>query len=292
MGTSGHAAAATGNPLLVDRTNESPGRTILKSGTGATSTTPPGSIGAPNPLLQIEATGSEVDVAVMATGRWLGVLASASEPTGSAYSSYGGDYGYRSTVSNEADFVFAANRGGFVPKLPPLQRTDRHGQGELDMDGGGTVWLCVAGGTPGTWKRVAGPGPDGVTVPVRPKRVYDSRSAAPSPGALASGQNRTISVADGRNLETGVVDTPNLIPVGATAIFCNVTIADSGGGGFLTINPGGDTTIGSSTINWSGPNQVSANGVLLQLGAGRTVTVACGGGGSTNFILDVAGYVA
>jgi hypothetical protein len=150
--------------------------------------------------------------------------------------------------------------------------------------------MCVVSGTPGTWRKLTGPAVAGGFHAISPSRVYDSRSAAPAPGLLANGANRLISVADKRDLTTGAVVTANVVPAGATAIFVNLTVVDTVGSGFLAVNEGGNTTVAASAINWSGPGQILANGLAVPLDASRQVTVIGGGGGSTNFILDVGGY--
>lgn len=133
--------------------------------------------------------------------------------------------------------------------------------------------------------------PGGVFVPIAPKRVYDSRfnMAPDANGVLASGANRTVSVANGRNA-AGAVDVPDLVPTSATAIAYTLTIADTVGSGFLSINPGGDTDVKASAINWTAPGQALANTGVVQLATNRTITAICGGGGATAFLIDVVGY--
>ena len=123
-----------------------------------------------------------------------------------------------------------------------------------------------------------------------PTRVYDSREAEPAPGALSTGQTRTISVADGRAISGGAVTVPNLVPPGATAIAYNFTVTNTAGAGFLTLNPGGNTTVTSSAINWSAAGQILTTGGLVSINPNREVTVIAGGPGSTDFLLDVVGY--
>ncbi len=161
----------------------------------------------------------------------------------------------------------------------------------LETDSDGNVWYCYETGTPGKWRKIAGSATAGAFHPITPTRVYDSRAALPTPGLLAAGANRTVSVADGRD-GNGTVTTPNLVPVGATAVAANITVTGTtGAGGYLAVNPGGITTVGASTINWFGAGQNLANGVTLTLNATRQLTVVCGaGGGSTHFIVDIAGY--
>jgi hypothetical protein len=158
------------------------------------------------------------------------------------------------------------------------------------MDTNGTVWFCYEEGTPGKWRRVVGPQTAGAFHPVTPARVYDSRVALPLPGKLSMGGNRTISVADARNLTTGAVTVADFVPAGASAVAANVTIVSTTGKGHLAINPGGVLNINASIINWSESGQVLANGVPLTVNASRELTVVLGGTGSTHFIVDILGY--
>ena len=120
--------------------------------------------------------------------------------------------------------------------------------------------------------------------------MYDSRSAAPTPGKLATGANRVVSVADGRNLTTGAVTVPGLVPAGARAIAYNVTVVDTEGRGFVSVNPGDVTAFAASSINWATAGQVVANAGIVALSFDRIIKVFCGGTGGTHFIIDITGY--
>jgi hypothetical protein len=69
-----------------------------------------------------------------------------------------------------------------------------------------------------------------------------------------------------------------------------VTVVETQGSGFLTINPGGNVDIAAAAINWSASNLILNNGVILTLNGARELTVVCGGGGATQFVIDVTGY--
>lgn len=161
--------------------------------------------------------------------------------------------------------------------------------GDVINDSTGNLWVCVAGGASPQWRKLAGPGTAGAFHALTPGRVYDSRAPQPAAGALSGGQNRTITVKDRRDAN-GAVDLADFVPAGATAVAANVTVQTQSGSGFLAINPGGNTSSASSTINWSAAGQLLANGVTLTLNANRELTIVCGGGGSTEFIIDISGY--
>ena len=133
--------------------------------------------------------------------------------------------------------------------------------------------------------------PGNALVPVTPARAYDSRlnMAPDANGALASGSNRTVSVANARNVDTGAV-TGALVPSNATAIAYTLTTAGTTGAGFLAVNPGGTTAVTASAINWTTTGLSIANTGVVKLGPGSTITVVAGGAGSTDFIVDIVGY--
>ncbi len=178
----------------------------------------------------------------------------------------------------------------------PAQRSDAHVAGEVCSNvgvggaGTGELWVCVEPGSPGLWRRVAGPDTAGAFTAIAPVRMYDSRRPAPMPGRIASGDNRVVSVADARDRRSGEVVTADVIPIGATAVTYNVTLDGTAGGGYLSVNPGDAATFSASSINWSSPGSTLANAGVVKLDGSRQVKVFCGGVGSTDFIVDITGY--
>ena len=126
-------------------------------------------------------------------------------------------------------------------------------------------------------------------IPIEPKRVYDSRVIAPL-GPLGGSATRVISVANGYAVSTATVDLPDVVPAGAQAIAYNLTITKTVGSGFLSVAPGGATVVAASSINWFTSGMTLANGLVVKLDTNRQIKVFCGGGGSTEFIIDVLGY--
>lgn len=291
----GSAAAADNDPVRAGRFNYATRSTFLRGGTPpaieelppllTTSTVPV--LAAAGGIIGVHGEGTQWGL--LGQGAFAGVM------------SFGIDYGYAVSASRRADYKFSLHNPGVGPKIAPPLRTDAHFIGELDADGDGNLWFCVASGTPGTWKKIAGPGadptppapppPQGLFTPIDPSRVYDSRAAAPSPGRLTSGDARTISVADSRNLDSGAVLTADIVPSGARAVSCNLSVVATTGSGFLAVNPGGDSTVRAAAVNWFGPGQILNNGIIVKLDAARRLTVVAGGGGSADFVVDVTGYV-
>ena len=201
-----------------------------------------------------------------------------------------------STVTTSAGVMARSTGGPSVQLVPVASGAPTAGAwtvGALQPDILGNLWYCIENGVPGRWRNLTAPVPPAPPSfhPLTPTRVYDSRSAVPAQGVMSSGGNRLVSVASGRTLDTGAVNSPNVVPVGATAIACNVTVDRTQNQGFLAVNPGGNTTtVSASTINWFASNQTLANGVIVTISASREVTVIAGGGGATDFIIDVTGY--
>ena len=116
--------------------------------------------------------------------------------------------------------------------------------------------------------------PQGTYNPITPCRAWDTRSSGPALGASA--RNFQISGSCG-------------VPTDATGITANVTATDTSVSSWLAVYPQGTTWPGVSTLNW-GAGQTLANGISVKLGPGGAITAFVGGGGTTNFIVDVTGY--
>lgn len=195
------------------------------------------------------------------------------------------------SVSGYDFFADGSGRIGLAAHVfvgPP--QSGSYTSGDIIRDSQGAVWACVIAGAPGVWRKLAGPTSAGSFHAVSPTRVYDSRWPRPNTGFIGSNESRTISVADGRRSSNGDVVAADLVPAGATAIACNITITDTFGSGFAVVNPGLDSSVGASTINWSHSDQTLANGIIVGIDENRQVTLVVGGGGATNIVVDVSGY--
>ena len=238
-----------------------------------------------------QAFGSSQAILGNAFGGGSGVLGRVSSPTTFGAGLWGhsdGTTGYGVVAEGGAAQVY------IKPNAVGYPTTGLHRKGEISGSGSG-IYACVVGdGTDaGTWRTLAGINSAGALFPITPTRVYDSRKLTPGPKSpLATGASRTISVADGRITSSGIVDAPNIVPAGATAIAYNLTVVNTvGTNGFLAVNEGGNTTVSASAINWAGPGLSLANGSLVKLNGSRQITVICGGNNtSCNFIIDVVGY--
>lgn len=163
---------------------------------------------------------------------------------------------------------------------------NQYAPGELHQSGG-TVYAMV---TDSVRRVVAAPGGAGTLFPIDPIRVYDSRLPTPLLGPIGAGQSRTIPIDDARDRTTGDVVEFGAVPGDATAIAFNLTAVRTRGRGFLSVTPDRDDDPDTSTINWWTDDLVLANSSIVGLGGDSSVSVYCGGIGSTDFIVDVVGY--
>lgn len=163
----------------------------------------------------------------------------------------------------------------------PITLTNAHQVGELYEDETGILWICVAAGSPGTWREIAGPASTGAFHAIAPQRVYDSRPDR----TLVPGTDRVISVADSLG---GVAD---VVPAGATAVAATITVTETEGasGGFVSIRPGDAPDNGTSSINWWGPGQTVATSVIVGVDAARQL-IALPGPSAAHLVIDVTGY--
>lgn len=164
----------------------------------------------------------------------------------------------------------------------PRTSVDTHNVGEVYQDLQSNTWVCVVGGNPGTWRKIAGPATAGALHLLgTPSRVYDSRAGYPplnvTKGMLSDGQERTV---DAKN-NGGV-------PLASIAAVINLTATNTSSAGWLSAFRSGIGWPGTSTLNWSAQNTNIANGAVVALNAQGQLTVR--GAGSCDFIIDVVGY--
>ena len=188
-----------------------------------------------------------------------------------------------SAIAGHDLYAGGSGRIGLLPNLsagPPA--SGLYATGDVFCDAAGNLWACVAGGTPGSFRKLAGPASAGALHAINPARAYDSRL---SDGPLAVGAMRTVAVATATTGGT-------LVPSGATAIAYNLTVTRTVGAGWLAIVPHAAPFGGTSSINWFGAGQTLANGGIVKLGGNRQCDIWSGGGAgaSTQLVIDVTGY--
>ena len=286
------AAAATGDVVKIGNDNDA---------AAPTSCAYTGSASAVGFLFQTSTALSPFDTVVpAAVGAW---AMTAAQPTGLyAFSSVNGGNGVVAVAVGDDGYGVRASGSAAALRLvsqtetQPSGRTGAHVAGEIESStypGGSDnsdLWACVADGSPGTWRKLAGPATAGSFHAITPTRVYDSRLPQPLLAPLAAGADRVVSVADGRDPSSGAVSLADVVPVGATAVAFNLTITATAGQGFLAITPGDAATTDASIINWFASGYTAANASVVKLDSSRQVKVFAGGAGQTDFIVDINGY--
>lgn len=144
------------------------------------------------------------------------------------------------------------------------------------MAAGGAAAIAAAGAT------VIGASPAGaaplvpVLVPIDPVRVYDSRSPG-ALGAISAGQT---------DLLTGSAATSDL------AYLLNVTVVNTTSFGWVSVFSADVASTDTSTVNWFGPNQTMVNTAYTWIRESDSgIRVSCGGGGQTQYVLDLTGVL-
>jgi hypothetical protein len=117
-----------------------------------------------------------------------------------------------------------------------------------------------------------------------PVRIYDSRGpfGNGTPKKIKAGQRQGIGLGDSGENPNGIV---------MAGAFINVTVTDTVGAGFLTLQSyGADRPVLTSNVNWMSDGQTIANSALVPVGGENVIDVVCTGG-ETHFIIDLQGYV-
>ena len=167
----------------------------------------------------------------------------------------------------------------------PYSTGTSHNDGDILEDVNGDLWACVTSGSPGTWRKLAGPNTAGsLHLLASPVRVYDSRPGNPPniglKTPLANGATRTI---DAKGNSSGV-------PAHSTAILANFTVVNTSANGFLSAYKTGIAFPGTSTINWYLPGTVVANTTVVAINDSQQFTCLVPASSSTDFFVDVIGY--
>ncbi len=168
--------------------------------------------------------------------------------------------------------------------IPPT-RTDAHRLGEIALDVNHDLWLCVAPGTPGTWRRLGGGSTAGALVLLNtPVRAYDSRpNNPPNIGSKTPIANGTTRVIDTKANSSGV-------PAGATGVLTNLTVVNTSASGFLAAYKAGAATPNASSINWFTAGEIVANTTVVACDATAQIALYVPPNSSTDVLVDIIGF--
>ena len=169
-------------------------------------------------------------------------------------------------------------------RAAPTLDTTAHSSGELVRDSAGVLWYCTTGGTPGTWRRLAGPGSAGAFhVLPTPARIYDSRPGT----APAAGPKTPLSGNTSRLLYTNYNGSG--VPNDATAVSVTVLLVNAANvNGNFTMWAGDAAKPASNTMVWGAGSGRYTGFAISALGSNATIQVAASA--TTDVVLDVVGY--
>lgn len=158
---------------------------------------------------------------------------------------------------------------------------DGHLLGELYADGAGNLWFNQADGE--NFTRLNNQG--GIVLLPNSQRAFDSRDGqapdGPNKGRFDAKESRKIDLNEFTD-----------VPDGAQAMVANVTAAETGAPGFLTIFSGDldeSDKPQAATVNWLDAGENINNGVTINVGADGSAWVFAEG--DTHVVIDIVGYV-
>jgi hypothetical protein len=112
--------------------------------------------------------------------------------------------------------------------------------------------------------------------PITPARILDSRTTG---GKFASNETRDLTI-----LGAGGLPASNV-----SAVVLNVTVTETTANGYLTVFPSATIKPLASNLNWT-PGLTIPNLVTVQVGVNGKVSIYEAGAGTSQVIVDVAGY--
>ncbi|HEV2237599.1 MAG TPA: hypothetical protein VGR57_13140, partial [Ktedonobacterales bacterium] len=138
-------------------------------------------------------------------------------------------------AGSSATGLGASFMGGLAPLLlsPGVAvgapTTGTHARGEIYVDSGATLWVCVTAGTAGTWARLtavqSGTTGGAVHLLSAPIRIFDTRPGfgAPLPSMKGTLGGSTTTIIQVTGTDVGGIHVPS----GATAVIGNLTVTNT-----------------------------------------------------------------
>ena len=116
----------------------------------------------------------------------------------------------------------------------------------------------------------------GMFVALAPSRILDTRSTSAIPAASA--------------LALTILGKGGIPPSGVAAVVINTTVTDPKAPGYLTVFPGTNPLPTASNLNWSAAGTTIPNLVTVQVGSDGSIKFYNGSGGTSEVVVDTAGY--
>lgn len=168
--------------------------------------------------------------------------------------------------------------------LPPI--SGEYALGDIVRDASGNMFACVGAGTPGVWRKLAGPQTAGqLHLLPSPQQAAETRSGLGVAG--------TAPIPIGGSVTVNVGSTVPSVPAGATGVIGTIgAFAPSGprftASGNLAVVAGGAGPAGLAVTFLTG-NDFAASLYVSALSAARTLSVFSYGS-SAHVSMDVIGY--
>jgi hypothetical protein len=178
---------------------------------------------------------------------------------------------------------------GHLPVGPPTSKA--YGLGDLIRDDQGNLWHCVAGGEPGTWRKLSGPSTSGqLHLLDAPVRVLDTRAGTEPANinlpkaALGASTDRVINLTQGTNNGRSAA----AVPAGALGALVNMVIVNNESAGWLAIWKNGIPWPGHTNVNTFGANQILAATTVTALDAAGNAQIRAFA--RCDVVIDVIGF--
>jgi hypothetical protein len=172
-----------------------------------------------------------------------------------------------------------------VGRGAPTSDTFPHQKGDVVETSGGELWVCTAGGTPGVWRKVAGPTTAGAFHVLAPAvRVYDSR---PGLAPTSVGPKTPLVANSPRTFD--LTANASHVPVGATAAMVTLVVTNAATtGGNLTAWAAGGTKPVGTTLAWGAKTDRCSTLAVTALDAKARLQVVANA--PADLAIDVIGY--
>jgi hypothetical protein len=175
-----------------------------------------------------------------------------------------------------------ANQGG---RGAPTADAFPHQRGDVVETSGGELWVCTAGGTPGVWRKLAGPTTAGAFHVLAPAaRVYDSR-----PGLVPTNVGPKTPLVANTPRTFDLKANGSHVPAGATAAMVTLVVTNAATtGGNLTMWANGGTKPAGTTLAWGGTTGRCSTLAVSALDANARIQVVANA--PADLAIDVIGY--
>jgi hypothetical protein len=215
-----------------------------------------------------------------------GITTGGTGVVGTATSGFGVYASSQFGTAVEANGPTALRLTSYSGRPAPVADGGYHDAGEVVYDDVGTaVWLCVASGTPGTWRKLGGPTTAGqFHVLPAPARIVDTR-----PGGVPTSVLPKTPLAAASTRVYDLKVNSSGVPAGATAALITVLLVNAANGnGNMTLWANGVAKPTANTMVWgAGAGRWTATAVsALDSQARVQVNVSA----QTDLVLDVVGY--